>query len=67
MEIGETDKNGEIRDGADFDNPRPYDGPNDEGDAADDAKLPLEADCSPSPAMPPVHALHTPHRRYLDG
>ena len=63
---GETDKNGEIRDGADFAAPRPYDGPYDEGDAADDAELPLEADCSPSPAMAPVPASRNPHRRYLD-
>ena len=56
-----------LRDGADSAAPRPYDGPNDEGDAADDAELPLEADCSPSPAMPPVPASRTPHRRYLDG
>ena len=55
-----------LRDGADSAAPRPYDGPNDEGDAADDAELPLEADCCPSPAMP-VPASRTPHRRNLDG
>ena len=57
----------EVRNGAEFAAPRPYDGPNDEGDSADDAELPLEADRSPSPAAMPVPASRTPHRRYLDG
>lgn len=60
-------KDSKLRDGVDFAAPRPYDGPYDEGDAADDAELPLEADCSPSPPLHPVQASRNPHRRYLDG